>query len=172
MRYTLAIAAILTLAGCGMSPTDPTPTSPVADLCPNQGMECYHFAGKLTVGGSMVLVDGWNQDMPRTGYANNWRYVLSPEAAGPLVAFKGGREGWVGVSAEVGPDGRGWTFAEAYDRPGGTLLWRLEMHPTRDDIAAKFALVSGASEYRAQHFESVGSEIRISEPQPVRGGKP
>lgn len=164
----LVVVALISAACGGALPSAPEPVSEV--VCAVQSLSCFHYRGMLVAAGQTVEVEGWSQDLPTPGFENRWRYLVSAPAGARLAGFQTLTKSWLGGAAVVWPSGRGGMFNEALTAPGGAIYWRLEMLPTDDAVAAQFAALAGAQEYRAQRFQAVstdggGAEILITEPE-------
>jgi len=171
IRRAILATVTAALAGCGgMLPGSPSAPEARTPSCAVQSMGCFHFTGSLWADGRATEVEGWSEDMPTPGYANRWRYVVGPPAAQALAAYQGPVTGWVGGGAVIWRFGSGGMYMEALAGSGGERYWRLDMRPTDGEVAAAFAALAGAEEYRAQTFEvlEVGegaAEILITEPE-------
>jgi hypothetical protein len=166
-RIGSILALVVVVAGsaaCGGGIT--TATEAIAPICAVESLSCFRFKGALTVSGRTMEVEGWSQDMPLPGYANRWRYVVA-DPSGELARYGNPTRTWLGGAAVVWPGGVGGMFQEALASEGGRLFWRLDMRPTDPAVAAQFAALAGAQEYRAQIFEVRAkggeSEILITE---------
>jgi hypothetical protein len=121
-------------------------------ICDPQRLACFDANMELVrPTGVAVSVVGTSQDLPTPGYANRWHYVLSSNAALVLAPYVGQvTETEICGAAVVYPpqgskaQGGMWMAAEGY--------WRLDMHPTNDAVAARFAELAGANECRHQRF--------------------
>lgn len=168
LRRALLIPLLLMATqACAALPTTPDPT-PIEPVCSTQALNCYHFEGRLQVGGAWAEVEGWSQDMPAPGYANRWRYVISAPTVRALDAYSRPTPARVGGAAVVWPGGGGGMYQEAL-APSGAVHWRLEMYPTEPGVADAFRALAGAHEYRHQAFEvrPIGNgsvELLITEP--------
>lgn len=172
MRKMLLMLALSLTVACGkLSPTGPELAKSDDGLCPVETMACFRFDGTLTTATvTPIKVEGWSQDLPRPGYRNHWRYVLSAPAGEVLKAYQRPTAGITHTVAVIGPNGRGGMWAEVFSPDGTELLWLLTMAPTDDVVAQKFAEVVGAEEFTPQTFQVTvlsdgGAEILISEPE-------